>query len=269
MTDLHIHTKYSDGEYDEYEIIEKIKNAGITEFAICDHNTIEGSKKIYDILKRENSDLIFHSGVELTSRINDIYGGVNVHILVRDFDFNEETILKIIDEIDEKNSRRASRMQKLVEDEYGIKISGEEIENMVKTTNCFGKPHMYKLLCKYGEFDREDYYKRMRKLYSDDLKLDVLNIMKIVHKGKGNVFLAHPIEIMDEYKFTYNDIDKIVCYLKENGLDGLEVYHSKHDKENIENFEKIANKYNLQMSAGSDYHGPNVKPNVKLGKCIK
>ena len=98
MTDLHIHTKYSDGEYDEYEIIEKIKNAGITEFAICDHNTIEGSKKIYDILKRENSDLICHSGVEVTSRINDIYGGVNVHILVRDFDFNEEAILKIIDE---------------------------------------------------------------------------------------------------------------------------------------------------------------------------
>lgn len=269
MKDLHIHTKYSDGEYDEYEIIEMIKKTDITEFSICDHNTIEGSQKVYDLLKKQNSKLIFHTGVELTSRINGIYNGVNVHILVRDFDFHEEPILKLIEEISEKNLKRAIRMKKIIYEEYGIKINDSEIDEMIKTTNCFGKPHMYKLLCKYGAFDREEYYKKMRKLNSDDLKLDVINIIKTVHEGKGNVFLAHPIEIMEEYGFSYDDIEKIICYLKENGLDGIEVYHSKHDKNNIEKFEKIARKYNLKTSAGSDYHGPNVKPNVKLGKCIK
>ncbi len=44
MKDFHIHTKYSDGEYDENEIIDKILQKGITEFAICDHDTIEGIK---------------------------------------------------------------------------------------------------------------------------------------------------------------------------------------------------------------------------------
>ena len=67
MVDLHIHTKYSDGEYDEYEILEKIKEAGITEFAICDHDTIEGSQKVSELLK--NSDLIFHTGIELSCTI--------------------------------------------------------------------------------------------------------------------------------------------------------------------------------------------------------
>ena len=57
MKDFHIHTIYSDGEDNEFEIIEKIKAAGIKEFAICDHNIITGSKKVHDILKKSNSDL--------------------------------------------------------------------------------------------------------------------------------------------------------------------------------------------------------------------
>ena len=71
MKDLHIHTIYSDGEYNEYEILEKIIQAKINEFAICDHDTIEGSKKIYNILKKDNKNLILHSGIELSCRINN------------------------------------------------------------------------------------------------------------------------------------------------------------------------------------------------------
>ena len=51
MIDLHIHTKYSDGEYDE-KIIQKVKDAGIDEFAIFDHDTIESSKRVFDELKK-------------------------------------------------------------------------------------------------------------------------------------------------------------------------------------------------------------------------
>ena len=51
MIDLHIHTKYSDGEYDE-KIIQKVKDSGIDEFAIFDHDTIEGSKRVFDELKK-------------------------------------------------------------------------------------------------------------------------------------------------------------------------------------------------------------------------
>ena len=32
-----------------------------------------------------------------------------------------------------------------------------------------------------------------------------------------------------------------------------------------EEFLRLADKYNLLISGGSDYHGPNVKPDVELG----
>ena len=50
-----------------------------------------------------------------------------------------------------------------------------------------------------------------------------------------------------------------------SGLKGIEVYHSSHTKEEMEYYLSIANKYNLLISGGSDYHGKSVKPEIELG----
>ena len=49
------------------------------------------------------------------------------------------------------------------------------------------------------------------------------------------------------------------------GLKGIEVYHSSHTEEEIKYYLEIANKYNLLISGGSDYHGPTIKPDIDLG----
>lgn len=268
MKDLHIHTKYSDGEYDEIEILNKIEEAHIKEFAICDHDTLEGSEKVYNLVKG-NESLVFHSGVELSSRINGMYGGIDIHLLVRDFDYNDENIIKLINKIAYLRNLKIERMKKLVEEIYGIKLSEEELEAKKRTTNSFGKPHIYSLLLNHGEYDRETFYLKMRKLPASDLKLEAKEVLEMLKDSECYVTLAHPIEIMDEYKLTYEDIDRVVEYLCKCGLDGLETRHSKHSEEDYKKFSLIAKKYNLKETEGSDYHGPNVKPHVKLGVCVK
>ena len=74
---------------------------------------------------------------------------------------------------------------------------------------------------------------------------------------------------MDEYKLDYESVDAIVEYLVGLGLKGLETKHSKHTKRDCEEFSNIAQKYSLIETEGSDFHGPTVKPSVKLGVCIK
>ena len=49
------------------------------------------------------------------------------------------------------------------------------------------------------------------------------------------------------------------------GLKGIEVYHSSHTLEEQDEYLKHANKYDLLVSGGSDFHGPMTKPDVKLG----
>ena len=266
MVDLHIHTKYSDGEDDEYEIIRKIKDAKIQEFAICDHDTIEGSKRVNSLIANE---FMFHSGVELSCKVSELYGGIDVHLLVRDFNYDNKKILGLIQEISYLRKLKIQRMVELIKEAYGIEIKDMDIEEVSKTTNSFGKPHMYFILQKYGDFNREEYYKNMNKLKSLDLKLDAVRVLNVLKGEKCNVTLAHPIEIMEENSLRYEDIDNIVKHLKTYGLYGLETRHSKHSNSDFREFSSIAKKYGLVETCGSDYHGEKVKPNVKLGVCCK
>ena len=51
----------------------------------------------------------------------------------------------------------------------------------------------------------------------------------------------------------------------QKGLKGIEVYHSIHSKDDMNYYLEVANKYNLLISGGSDYHGKMVKPDIELG----
>lgn len=268
MKDLHIHTKYSDGEYDETKIIEEIEKAGVVEFAICDHDTIEGSKAVYDVLKTESHNLLFHSGVELTCRFVEYDGGVNMHLLVYDFDYNSPSISKIVKNISNLRRQKVDKMVKYVEWEYGIKIPQELLDEKLKNTKSFGKPHLYSIMCTIGDFDREEYYRKMDKLSTAEFKLDAKNTIKTL-KNCGKVVLAHPIEIMKEYNYDINTMEDIIKKLKNTGLCGVETHHSSQTKEVQQNLSLIAKKYGLIETVGSDFHGPNVKPNLKIGDIQK
>ena len=183
MKDLHIHTIYSDGEFDEFAILKEIKKSNITEFAICDHDTIEGSKKVLKVLRKQNSPLIFHTGIELTCRFKEFSNGVNMHILFLDFDFGNENLKKVIDEISELRIKKISTMVECVEQNYNIKIPFDKIEEKLKQTKSFGKPHLLSIMQEIGKFDRDKFYELMDKLDTAHLKLDA---KKTIQKLKGS-----------------------------------------------------------------------------------
>lgn len=268
MKDLHIHTKYSDGEYDEKQIVQEIKKAGIVEFAICDHDTINGSKAVRDYLNTINHNLIFHSGIELTCRLNNYMGGVNMHLLLHDFDYNDTRVLDVVKNISYLRLQKVKKMVQFVESEYNIKIPTNKLQEKLKNTDSFGKPHLYSIMCEIGVFDREQYYRKMDKLSTSEFKLDSKDTIKKLN-GVGKLILAHPIEIMKEYNYDLSDIEKIIKKLKEFGLNGVETYHSSQTKQIQMGLSKICQKYNLTESCGSDFHGPNVKPNLKIGDIQK
>ena len=45
---LHIHTTFSDGKADAFDIIRQAKEKNYKKIAICDHNTFEAHKEIQD-----------------------------------------------------------------------------------------------------------------------------------------------------------------------------------------------------------------------------
>ena len=93
--------------------------------------------------------------------------------------------------------------------------------------------------------------------------LSLVNAKKLIHLLGGKLILAHP------YKYNHDlkgeDLLKLVI---ENAyIDGIECFHSYHNEQEIKTLLEYASKYNLLVSAGSDYHyyGRKIREN-KSGK---
>lgn len=72
----------------------------------------------------------------------------------------------------------------------------------------------------------------------------------------GVLFAAHP---GGEYT---NWSDEHLSYFIEQGGKGIEIYQYFHTPEQIKKFEELADKHDLTISGGSDWHGKNGRPTL-------
>ena len=73
--------------------------------------------------------------------------------------------------------------------------------------------------------------------------------------------LAHPVRLPQRDRAS---LEKLLRELIDNGLQGLEVYHSEHSPEDTALYKDLAAQFNLIETGGTDYHGDN-KPSIHLG----
>ena len=59
-------------------------------------------------------------------------------------------------------------------------------------------------------------------------------------------------------------LEKLLRVLIDNGLQGLEVYHSEHSLEDTALYKELATQFQLIETGGTDFHGDN-KPSIHLG----
>ncbi len=84
--------------------------------------------------------------------------------------------------------------------------------------------------------------------------------MKLLTSSGAWPCLAHPMQ----YHLGYDQIRVLVGSLKEQGLRGLEVYHSSQNPYQSSKLREIAREFGLLPSGGSDFHGSN-KPDIDIG----
>lgn len=72
--------------------------------------------------------------------------------------------------------------------------------------------------------------------------------------------LAHP------YQLGYADdrLEETLRTLREKGLDGLECFYPRHTPGQTAAYLRLAEKYGLHITAGSDFHGEAVRPDTRL-----
>lgn len=260
--DLHIHSTYSDGELNLKDLVEGIKEKGVGTFAITDHDNIESYRHMK---KLDIGDLNYIRGVEL-STICDKY---RLHLLGYDFNDNTCSMDNIATSIHQKRKDRVVEMIDFLNDTYNIKFQKCDIEKILSGNSSIGKPHVLGLLRNYG-YGTDN--RQIHAKYLNDFKSTIKyrtpidDTIGAIKEANGFVILAHPKEVENDHNI---DIRDIIEELIEHGIDGIEVYNSIHELRDVKKYLEIAQKYNLLISGGSDYHGIHVKPTVQIGNVTK
>ena len=258
LIDMHTHTNYSDGELSPNELIELAISKNIKTLAITDHDTINGIKTVKD-----NDKIEVIKGIELSARAPK----GQFHILGYDLDLDSPILNKKMSQLRDISINSVLSVMEQIKRDYNIRFSYEDIRELVNANHNLGRPDLAKLCIKYGyantvqeAFDKylNPSYKKVRSLGKG---LYCEECIDLILKSNGIPVLAHPKQL----KMDKRDFLVLLKYLIEQGLKGIEVYHSSHTEEDMEYYLNVANEYGLLISGGSDYHGKTVKPDIELG----
>lgn len=244
--DLHIHTVFSDGLFTPEEIARRVKEAGVSLFAVTDHDNMEGVERAEAAAKQEG--LLFVRAMEVSSYDE----GGRVHVLGYCCDRNAvyERFLK---ERAEGAYLRADDSRKKANAYLGLNLTMKDIEAKRSAPNTpIHTAHVVGAFAsKLGKSWEEVYcsvFDRGMPAYSKLHRMLPEEAVTLIHELGGIAVLAHPAKIKAK---NYKDIaDALV----RAGLDGIECYHSTHTESDSACFAAYAKEKNLLLTGGSDFH---------------
>lgn len=262
IIDLHTHSCYSDGEDTPNEIIRKAKQKGIKALAITDHDTLLGNHNI-TLKKEEREGIKIVSGIELTAKTS--HG--RMHILGYDINIDDNKLNDAMKKLRNNSVYSVISLISQLKKDYNITFSTEELQKLFITEKNIGRPDIAKLCIKndYATSVQEAFDLYLEEAYqktrTTNKGISYAECISLIKNAGGIPILAHPKTL----EKSNDQLQKLVEEMILVGLEGIEVYHSSHTKTETKVYEALAQKYELLISGGSDYHGHSVKPDIELG----
>jgi predicted metal-dependent phosphoesterase TrpH len=241
-----MHTTASDGRHAPEELVERAWNVGIRTMSVTDHDTFAGCGAAAREAERRGMTMI--PGIEITS----IHAGRDVHVLayfVSDATLGLQTLLIV------QRQRRLDRALEISDRlaRLGVAIDAEALVNaaIAPGGKSLARPQIAQALVTAGHvasiaeaFDK--YLGEASPAYVPHFGASPAEVVELVSRSGGLASLAHP---------GYRQRDEIIPQLVEAGLSALEAYHSSHDSQMQAHYLRLARKYGVGVSGGSDYHG--------------
>lgn len=257
IVDLHTHSTASDGQYTPTQLVQRAMARGIAVLALTDHDTTEGVEEAVGAGLRCGVQII--PGVELSAREHK-----NFHILGYNYDPSSPTLSQLC--VQQRTNR--VRRERMILDYLKTKdmeLSQDEVERLANGT-VIGRPHFAQaLVCRgYVQTTREAFQRCLDTAEFWEkvprLEADVKSCIDAIKASGGKASLAHPYQM----KLSDEDLDGLVSQLKTWGLDAIECFYPKYTPEQQAFYLRLAKKYDLYVTGGSDFHGERVKPDIEL-----
>ena len=256
--DLHVHSSASDGSLTPEEVVELAKESGIKEFALTDHDTVDGVERAIAHATRIGNISVI-PGTELSC----YYGEREIHIVGLFVDHTDQNFLH---ELAKLKEAREVRNEKMVQNfvDAGIPITIDELKHgnpdSVITRAHFARVLVEKGFCQNKNEAFDKYLGIGCPFYLPKPKVTPELVLRLITEAGGTAILAHPYS----YKLSKSEVETLLDTLIPLGLSGMECYYSTYDNGQIQELRSIALAKGLLVSGGSDFHGV-VKPDISIG----
>lgn len=254
--DLHVHSNKSDGTYTPEELVDYAIKKGLSAFALTDHDTIDG---LSDALSyAENKPIEVIPGIEFSTE----YEGKDVHIVGLYIRYEapsfREKLQAFVDSRIQRNVKMCRNLQEAGIDITFDKLSAEHPGAVIT------RAHYGAYLLEHGYVSTraeafEKYVGDHCKYYVPREKITPMQAVSLILQAGGVPILAHP----PLYHLEKERLDTLVSLLKQNGLAGIETFYASYTGQEERDMLRLAKKYDLLQSGGSDFHGEN-KPGLDL-----
>lgn len=262
--DLHVHSNKSDGSNSPEELVRLAMEKGLSAFALTDHDTVDGIDAALSYAAQLRADGAVNvpeviPGIELSTE----YQGKDIHLVGLYIDYHSPafcTQLKYF--VDSRIERNRKICRNLAE--AGIDISYERL-TAAFPDSVLTRAHYAVYLVDHGYcLSKADAFSQYlgdhTKYFVPREKITPEMGVELILQAGGIPILAHPIL----YHMSDARLDELVARLTEAGLVGIEAIYAAYNHAEERQMRKLAEKYGLYISGGSDYHGV-AKPGLEMG----
>ena len=248
LTDLHMHSYYSDGTMSPREIVEDAKKRNVQLIAITDHNVLDSYTELKEAAEEFGIKVI--RGVEIDARFEDIV----VHILAYNFEDNEN-LFNLIHKAKNELLETSIELIKRMENDYE-NISSEDYEAYDYDKRKGGWKGIHYLFDRgitSELFEGVKYYGKYKCGHEYFDYPNVEEVVKAVHEANGYVVLAHPCNY-----YKNNTKEEVLAKLekfKSIGIDGVECYYPANSEMMTETCVEFCKNNDMIITVGSDSHG--------------
>jgi predicted metal-dependent phosphoesterase TrpH len=266
--DLHIHSKDgSDGRWTLEAIFAEAHKRGIDLISITDHDSIYAQEKAIELARAYG--IAYLTGVEMNITFShpDYKKGkpVSLDVLGYQYDIHHPPLVEKLQVLREHRRQRAEQILENLNREF-VKAGLEEftpadLEAIEATADgALGRPHIAEYLINKGIVvtKQEAFNRYLVQCDVPKVPVSLKEASELIHGAGGRIMLAHPndphgtslVTLTTSLREQFQIIqDTMMAY-----IDGIECWHSRHDKETRAAYRAFAQEMGLMVSGGSDCH---------------
>lgn len=247
IVDFHTHSLASDGALEPSDLLLKAKEAGVSRFAITDHDTLAGYLSVKGSQAARDVGLV--SGVELSCR----WAKTTIHVVGLGFDDSAAEIIDMVTSLSDARIERAKTIAQRLENAGFSGALGGALK--VANGSQIGRPHFAQWMLDAGHVASltEAFDKYLGAGKVGDVKAfwpAMAEVVRAITASGGVAVLAHPLK----YRLTGMKLRALINDFKAAGGTCLEILNGRQPEVDMKRLSQMAQSSDLLVSAGSDFH---------------